>query len=58
MSQSWQTHKKQLLKKPEFKQALKDIEPELQIAKAVIEARMNQGLSQKKLASSFTPNNQ
>ena len=47
---NWQTHKKQLLNKPEFKKALKDIEPEFQIAKAVIEARMNQGLSQKDLA--------
>jgi len=46
----WKTHKKQLLKNPEFRRALKEMEPELQIAQAVIEARMKEGLSQKELA--------
>jgi ribosome-binding protein aMBF1 (putative translation factor) len=46
----WQTHKQLLLKDPAFKKALKESEPELQIAKAVIEARINKGLSQKELA--------
>lgn len=46
----WQTHKKQLLKKPAFQKALKEIEPEFQIAKAMIEARIKKGLSQKELA--------
>lgn len=49
-SMDWQTHKKQLLKNPEFQKALKEIEPEFQIAKALIEARMKKGLSQKELA--------
>lgn len=46
----WQTHKKQLLKNPEFKKALNEVEPEFQIAKALIEARIKKGLSQKELA--------
>ena len=47
---NWQTHKKQLLKKPEFRKALKETEPELQIAKAVIEARLKRGMTQATLA--------
>jgi ribosome-binding protein aMBF1 (putative translation factor) len=47
----WETHKKQLLKDPKFRKALKDSEPELQIAKAVIEARLDKGLSQQELAA-------
>jgi ribosome-binding protein aMBF1 (putative translation factor) len=47
---NWQTHKKQLLKNPEFRQALEEAAPELQIAKTIIEARMKKGLSQKELA--------
>lgn len=47
---NWKTHKKQLLKDPEFRKALKETELEFQITKAVIEARINQGLSQKDLA--------
>ena len=46
----WQTHKKQLLKKTGFQEALKEMEPELQIAKAIIEARIEKGFSQKELA--------
>lgn len=46
----WKTHKKQLLKRPEFKNALKESGPELQIARALIEARVSRGLSQKELA--------
>lgn len=46
----WKTHKKQLLKRPEFKKALKESGPELQIARALIEARVSRGLSQKELA--------
>ncbi len=46
----WKTHKKQLLKNEAFRQALDDLEPEFQVAKAVIEARMKNGLSQKELA--------
>ncbi|MBP6989256.1 helix-turn-helix domain-containing protein [Candidatus Shapirobacteria bacterium] len=46
----WETHKKQLLKKPEFRKALKESELEFQIAKSVIEARLKKGLTQKQLA--------
>jgi ribosome-binding protein aMBF1 (putative translation factor) len=46
----WKTHKKQLLKKSEFKKALKDTEIEFQIAKSVIEMRLKKGLTQKQLA--------
>lgn len=46
----WETHKKQLLKKPGFKKALKNSEIEFQIAKSVIEARLKKGLTQKQLA--------
>ena len=47
---NWQTHKRQLLKNPDFKQALNEIAPELQIAKAMIEARIKKGISQEELA--------
>ncbi len=46
----WQTHKQKLLKNPEFRNALKDSELELQIAKSIIEARLKSGLTQKDLA--------
>ncbi len=46
----WKTHKKQLLKNPAFRQALKETEVEFQIAQAVIEARLKRGLSQQELA--------
>lgn len=46
----WKTHRAQLLKDPEVQKALKDSELEFQIAKAIIDARINQGLSQKELA--------
>ena len=46
----WKTHKKELLKDPRFKKALKETELEFQVAKAVIEARINKGLSQRNLA--------
>lgn len=47
---NWKTHKKLLLEKPEFRKALAESELELQIAKAVIEARLKAGLSQTQLA--------
>ncbi len=46
----FKTHKKQLLKDPEFRKIYEETELEFQIAKAVIEARINRGLSQKDLA--------
>lgn len=47
----WKTHKAELLKDPEVQKALKENELEFQIAKAIIEARINKGLSQKELAT-------
>lgn len=46
----WSTHKKQLLKDPKVRQALKETELEYQVARAVIEARINKGLTQQDLA--------
>ena len=46
----WETHKKQLLKDPEVVKALKETELEYQIARAIIEARVNNGLTQIELA--------
>ena len=42
----WKTHKRQLLRDPEVRHALK----EFQIAKSIIEARIKRGLTQKELA--------
>lgn len=46
----WKTHRAQLLKDPEVQKALKESQLEFQIAKAIIEARINHGLTQKDLA--------
>lgn len=46
----WKTHKKQLLKDPEVRQALKESELEFQIAKSIIKARLKRGMTQKELA--------
>ncbi len=46
----WEEHKKLLLKDPEFRKALKEIEPEFQVARALIKARIEQGLTQAELA--------
>lgn len=47
----WQTHRKILLKDPEVRKALKEFEPEYQIARALIRARIEKNLTQKQLAS-------
>lgn len=46
----WKTHRAQLMKDPEFMKALKETELEYQIARAIIKARIEKGLSQKDLA--------
>jgi ribosome-binding protein aMBF1 (putative translation factor) len=46
----WQTHRKLLLKDPEVRKALIEIEPEYQIARALIRARIEKNLTQKQLA--------
>ena len=44
------THKKQLLQKPAFKKAYEESELEYQIARAIIKARIEKGLTQQDLA--------
>ncbi len=46
----WEEHKKILLKDPEVRKALKEIEPEYQVARALIKARIENGLTQAQLA--------
>lgn len=46
----WERHKKKLLKNPEFKKLYEETRPEFEIARAVIRARINSGLTQKQLA--------
>lgn len=47
---NWKTHRTQLLKDPEVKKALKEGELEYQIARTLIKARIQSGLTQKQLA--------
>jgi ribosome-binding protein aMBF1 (putative translation factor) len=47
---NWKTHKKRLLQKPGFKQALKENELEYLVARSMVEARINKGLTQSALA--------
>jgi len=46
----WKTHKKQLLKDPKFKKALKETRLEYEIARAIILARIKNKMTQKELA--------
>lgn len=46
----WEKHKKQLLKDPKFRKALKETALEYQIARALILARTKNKLTQKELA--------
>jgi len=46
----WNSHKKQLLKDPKFRRALKDVELEYRIAREVIAQRIKHKLTQKQLA--------
>ncbi len=46
----WETHKKQLLKNPKFREALAETQVEYQVARAIIKARIAKGLSQQALA--------
>ncbi|MEK7592800.1 MAG: helix-turn-helix transcriptional regulator [Patescibacteria group bacterium] len=47
---NWEAHKKKLLRDPQIRKALKESEPELQIAKAMTEARIKKGMTQAALA--------
>jgi ribosome-binding protein aMBF1 (putative translation factor) len=50
---SWDEYEKKLLKKPGVQKALKDSELEYEIARAIIEARVTKGLTQKELAAAL-----
>lgn len=47
---NWDTYKQKLLKDPEFNKLYKDSQPEFEIAKAVIRARIENKITQKELA--------
>src|SRR3989338_4910845 len=47
---NWEDHKKDLLKKPGLRKALKETRLEYQIAHAIIEARIGKGFTQSELA--------
>lgn len=46
----WDIYKKKLLKDPEFKKLYNEAQPEFQIARALIRARIEKGYTQKALA--------
>ena len=46
----WNSYKKKLLKNPKFQKLHDEAEPEFQIARAVIRARLEKGYTQKELA--------
>ena len=47
---TWAKHRKQLMKDPEFVKAYQELQPEFAIIKKIIEARVQMGVSQEKLA--------
>lgn len=47
---SWEEHKKELLKDPEFCRELEDCGPELELAHEIIKARLRANLTQSELA--------
>lgn len=48
---SWEEHKKQLMKDPEFRKEYEALEPEYKLAAALIRLRLSKGLTQEGLAS-------
>jgi predicted transcriptional regulator len=47
---TWKEHKEEMLKDPKFKQAYDDLEPAYEIAKILIQARLDKKLTQRELA--------
>ncbi len=45
-----QAYKKEQMRRPEFRKAYDDVKPELDIIRAIVEARTSQHLTQKQLA--------
>ena len=50
MYMDWKTHRTELLKDPQVRKVLKETELEYQIARSVIKARIENGLTQQQLA--------
>jgi ribosome-binding protein aMBF1 (putative translation factor) len=50
---NWDEYEKKLLKKPGVRKALQETALEYEIARAIIEARLNKGLTQKELAAAL-----
>ena len=48
--QSWKDFKKELLKDPNVKKEYERLQPEYAVIRAMIEARINKGMTQKELA--------
>lgn len=49
-SQDWDRYERKLLKKPDVRAAMVEVAIEYEVARAVLEARLTKGLSQKELA--------
>ena len=47
---TWEDHREELLKDPDFKQAVEDLKPEFEVSRAMIEARIKHNLTQTDLA--------
>ena len=47
---NWDIYKQKLLKNPEFKKLYEESQPEFEIAKAIIRARIENNITQKELA--------
>ena len=47
---TWKKHKKELMKKPGFKEAYDALEPEYRLACELIDARLSKKMTQKQLA--------
>lgn len=47
---NWDSYKQKLLKDPEFKKLYKESQPEFEIAKAIIRARIDNKITQQELA--------
>lgn len=47
---NWDVYKQKLLKDPEFRKLYEESQPELEIAKAIIRARIDRKMTQKELA--------
>ena len=47
---NWDTYKQELLKNPEFKRLYEESQPEYEIARAIIRARIENKITQKELA--------